>query len=247
MAMPHDQEARTILLNWIRTTLEEKGWRAYNWTLAAQLADTSLSRFLKNPTTAHLPSATTIFALAQAAKSYPNLLEPKKIELGKKLALLDGKLLTLMTSCSAELDEQTIEQEIAQLTDRRTTVVSYDTSNRAFAIECETRSMNAAGLLPGDHLICEPPDICPPRVGDTVVTLTSSGEVQPLRFAGDWLKPVSTDSDCEPVLCGETRIYGTVVQMSRPMRPMEPPKDKMNGKEKTQLIEIKTVSLLPTD
>jgi hypothetical protein len=35
--------------------------------------------------------------------------------------------------------------------------------------------------------------------------------------------------------------------MSRPMRPMDPPKDKVNGKEKTQLIEINTVSLLPTD
>jgi hypothetical protein len=247
MAKPHDREARTVLLNWINQTLKEKGWRAYNWTLAAELSDTSLTRFLKNPATAHLPSATTLIALAHAAESNPNLLEAKKLELGKKLPLLDGKLLTLMASCSADLDGLTIRQEIEQLTERRTTVVSYDTSTRAFALECETRSMNAAGLLPGDHLICEPPEIVPPRVGDTVITLSSSGEVQPLRYAGDWLKPVSTDTECEPVLLAETRVYGTVVQMSRPMRPMDPPKDKVNGKETTQLIGIKTVGLLPTD
>lgn len=218
MAKHHETEARERLLHWINGTLTSRGWKAYNWTLKAGLADTSLTRFLNRPNTAPLPSATTIVALAQAAESNPILLAEKKIALGRNLPLLDGKLLTLKVSCSPDLDHRTVTEEIEQLTDRRVPVVAHAASSEAFAVEVETRSMNAAGILPGDHLIIEPTTLCPPRLGDTVVVLTPKGEVQPMRVQTPWLVCVSTDAECGSILIENTTIHGVVTAMSRPLQ-----------------------------
>jgi hypothetical protein len=218
MAKHHETEARERLLSWINGTLTARGWKAYNWTLKAGLADTSLTRFLNRPSTAPLPSATTIVALAQAADSNPILLPEKKIALGRNIPLLDGKLLTLMVSCPHPLDTRTVAEEIGQLTDRRVSVVAHAASDQAFAVEVETRSMNAAGILPGDHLIVEPTALCPPRLGDTVVVLTPEGRVQPMRYQTPWLVCVSTDPECGSVLLENTAVHGVVTAMSRPLK-----------------------------
>lgn len=213
------QRIRRVLYDWMMSVLEEQDWSAAAWARRAEVTPTNLTRFLKDPDTASLPSAETIGRLAWAAGSEPRFLGPVRRtgeppahpEAFRVPVLTSGELRYLQTlsPAAAEAYLDRLRRDGA-----RTILLDTKPSRRAFALQVTSLHMNAGGLVPEDEVVLEPPDIFPPAKGDLVVT-TNDEHVCGYRYHPPLLVPVSTDSNCEPVLLRETALIGVALQVVR--------------------------------
>lgn len=70
--LDYNKMARRALRVWIRQVLDEKGWSAREWAMAAGTTPTNITRLLSTDD-APLPTAATLMRLATIARSQPNL------------------------------------------------------------------------------------------------------------------------------------------------------------------------------
>lgn len=68
-----DALARNAVRVWMRQVLEDKGWSANEWAVAAGTTPTNVTRLL-SPTNRSVPNMNTVAKLARVARSQPNLI-----------------------------------------------------------------------------------------------------------------------------------------------------------------------------
>lgn len=206
---------RKALYDWMTGVIDERGWSAAAWARLAEVTPTNLTRFLRDPEVASLPSAETIGRLAWAAGQEPRFLGQPHEAAGTRVPVLDLaglRALQLLGIHQAEefLDDARRNNGPGILYDRQA-------SRRAFALKVTSLHMNAGGLIPDDLVVLEPVDIVPPRRGDLVVVVEGA-HVCTYRWHPPLLVPASTDPVCVPVPCTEASILGVAIHLVRTLR-----------------------------
>lgn len=206
---------RKALFGWMRGVMEERDWTAAAWARVADVTPTNLTRFLKDPGEASLPSAETIGRLALAAGSEPRFLaEEPSGPAGARVPVLDIPQAREMLAMP-QRDAARFLAELARA--GRTIPAEPRPSPRAFALSITSLHMNAGGWLPRDHVVVEPADTVAAKQGDMVVVLDGDHACG-YRYYPPLLVPVSTDSSCCPMLFDGAAIAGVAVQLVRPLR-----------------------------
>jgi len=224
---------REALFRWMSGVLHQRGWSAAAWAREAGVTPTNLTRFLKDPDTASLPSAETIGRLARAAGSEPRFLSPAGPGSGRPNgggpdgtgANGAAKRVPVLSSAQfrrvMEMPDGEAVSHLARLLRDGAPSLPFDhgVTERACALKVTTLHMNAGGMLPDDYVVVEPPDRLPVEMGDLVVVLDGDG-VCGYRYYPPLLVPVSTDSGCStPLRLDQAAIAGVAVQLVRPLRP----------------------------
>lgn len=208
-------DTRRALLRWMTGVMEAHDWSAGAWARAAGVTPTNLTRFLRDPVDASLPSADTIGRLARAAGSEPRFLDDGAYPAVSRVPLLDLDRVHALMALGRRAGEAYLS---AALRDGTPCVaVDRPASRRAFALRIGSRSLNAAGVLPNDRVVLEPLDLLPPKPGDVVVTV-SDHTVCGYRFFPPHLLPVSTDPDCAPTPINDAHVAGVAVHVVRALR-----------------------------
>jgi hypothetical protein len=210
------QQIRESLHRWLRTVMDEREWTAAAWAKRADVTATNLTRFLKDPETASLPSAETIGRLAFAAGSEPRFLsDDRTADTTCRVPVLShDQILRVM-----DLSRPEVEDYLAGLLRRGSRCVLMDqrTSPRAFALQINSLHMNAGGLLPQDQIVIEPVDQVPPRKGDMVITVDGTS-LCAYRYYHPQLVPISTDPQCCPMVIDGAGMVGVAILVVRPLR-----------------------------
>ncbi|EWY40055.1 hypothetical protein N825_03490 [Skermanella stibiiresistens SB22] len=210
------QQIRESLHRWLRTVMDEREWTAAAWAKRADVTATNLTRFLKDPETASLPSAETIGRLAFAAGSEPRFLsDDRPTDTACRVPVLSHEqILRVM-----KLSHPEVEDYLAGLLRRGSRCVLMDqrTSPRAFALQINSLHMNAGGLLPQDQIVIEPVDHVPPRKGDMVITVDGTS-LCAYRYYHPQLVPISTDPQCCPMVIDGVGMVGVAILVVRPLR-----------------------------
>lgn len=209
---------RSALLAWMTGVLDERDWTAAAWARAADVTPTNLTRFLKDPGTASLPSAETIGRLAIAAGREPRFLDT----MTASAAPARPGIPLLLPEQARQLRQQT-DLEVPAFLDqvRRTGAPCLEpdpsATARAFAMRITSLHMNAGGWVPGDCVVLEPADRNSLRRGDAIVVLVGD-QVCGFRCHPPLLVPASTDSACCPLLLDEAVIVGIAIRLLRDLR-----------------------------
>lgn len=208
-------DTRRALLRWTTSVMEARGWSAAHWSRLAQVTPSNLTRFLSDPARGSLPSTETIGRLARAAGAEPRFIDEMEPVPVLRVPLLDhDQVLALL-----DLGRRAAETFLAAALQQNGTGVAVErsASSRAFALTIASRSLDAAGVLPEDKVVLEPPDVLEPRVGDMVVTV-GGGAFCAYRFFPPHLLPVSTDPGCGPASIADARVAGVAVHVLRVLR-----------------------------
>lgn len=205
---------RKALCDWMEGVLDERGWSAAAWARRAEVTPTNLTRFLRDPDHASLPSAETIGRLAWAAGSEPRFLAQDSAPPIRVPVLQVAQLRALR-----QLGPRQAEEFLDELRLRTAPCVLYDrdVTRRAFALRVTTMHMNAGGLVPDDLVVLEPTDVAPPSVGDLVTTVDGD-HVCAYRWYHPLLVPTSTEPACKPVACDDVAVVGVAVHLIRALR-----------------------------
>jgi SOS-response transcriptional repressor LexA len=206
---------RKALYDWMSAVLDERGWTASFWARRAEVTPTNVTRFLRDPETASLPSAETIGRLARAADCEPTFLDGEAPPRPVRVPILDIAQLRALRM----LGPRQAREYLEEIASRGSQSVLYDrgASQRAFALRLTSPHMNAAGLLPQDVLVLEPVDVQPPDRGD-LVAIVDGDHVCAYRWHCPLLVPASTDPQCEPIPCDEASVIGVAIHMVRPLK-----------------------------
>ncbi|WP_207479745.1 XRE family transcriptional regulator [Arenibaculum pallidiluteum] len=213
------ERIRRALHDWMRDVLDQRGWSAAEWARRADVTPTNLTRFLRDPARASLPSAETIGNLAWAAGTEPRFLgraREREVPPVQRVPVLTIAQLRRLRG----LDRVDAERFLDDLARGNGPTVLLDGTARhgAFALRITSLHMNAGGLMPEDHVVLEPPTVLAPSWGDLVVTV-SGYHVCGYRYHPPLLVPASTDSSCGPAFVEEETIVGVAVQLVRSFRP----------------------------
>lgn len=208
-------DTRQALLRWMAGVMEAHAWSAAAWARRAGVTPTNLTRFLRDPALGSIPSADTIGRLARAAGCEPHFLDQSAHPPVCRVPLLLLDQVHVLMTLGRRAGEAFLT---AALRDGAPSVtVDHPASRRAFALKISSRSLNAAGVLPDDRVVLEPPDLLPPKLGDMVVTV-SDDTICGYRFFPPHLLPVSTDPDCGPTPIDDAHVAGVAVHVVRPLR-----------------------------
>jgi hypothetical protein len=208
-------DTRRAILRWMIGVMEARGWSAGAWARLAGATPTNLTRFLRDPVNGSVPSADTIGRLARIAGSEPRFLDELAYPLVSRVPLLSPEQVRTLLGLGRRAGEAFVATALRD--GRGSVAVDCQASRRAFALRIGSRSLNAAGVLPDDCIVLEPPDELPPRQGDVVVTL-SGGTVCGYRYYPPQLLPVSTDPDCHPTLIEDAPVAGVALHVVRALR-----------------------------
>lgn len=76
----HDDKrmARNFVRAWMRSVLEDKGWTANEWAVAAGTSPTNITRLLSGE--GSVPTVETIMKLARIARTQPNMIRVGEVE-----------------------------------------------------------------------------------------------------------------------------------------------------------------------
>jgi hypothetical protein len=70
--------ARNFVRVWMRAVLQDKGWTANEWAVAADTSPTNITRMINGD--GSVPTVETIVKLARIARSQPNLIGASEVE-----------------------------------------------------------------------------------------------------------------------------------------------------------------------
>jgi hypothetical protein len=206
------ERVREALFRWISGVMEERGWSAAAWARYAEVTPTNLTRFLRNPETASLPSAETIGRLAWAAGREPRFLsDGPNTEVCRIPILMPEQVRTLLTLNHAQVKDFIHE---ALRDNGQCIAIEQRPSPCAFGLQITSHHMNAGGLLPEDQIVVEPIDLLPPRQGDLIVAIDGS-MVCGYRYFPPYLVPTSTDSTCCPIAHDGATVAGVAIHVTR--------------------------------
>jgi hypothetical protein len=196
--------------------MDERGWTAAAWAKRAEVTATNLTRFLKDPDTASLPSAETIGKLAFAAGSEPRFLSSNgPVSAACRVPVLDHDQIRKVMALSRSAAEDYVSAALRG--GGPCVLLDQPTSARAFALQINSLHMNAGGLLPRDQIVIEPIDQVPPRKGDMVITVDGMS-VCAYRYYHPQLVPISTDPGCCPMFAEGASMVGVAILVVRPLR-----------------------------
>src|SRR4051794_6204998 len=210
------QHIRVSLHRWLKSVMDERGWTAAAWAKQADVTPTNLTRFLKDPENASMPSAETIGRLAFAAGSEPRFLAHNgPPSPACRVPVLSHEQIRIVMGLTRARAEEYVS---AILNDgARCVLLDHPTSRRAFALQINSLHMNAGGLLPQDQIVIEPVDQVPPRKGDMVITVDGSS-LCAYRYYHPQLVPISTDPGCCPMFAEGAELVGVAILVIRPLR-----------------------------
>lgn len=195
--------------------MEARGWSAAHWSWLAQVTPSNLTRFLSDPARGSLPSAKTIGRLARAAGSEPRFIDERDPAPIKRVPLLDHDQVVALLALGRRAAEAFLAAALRQ--NGGCVALERSASARAFALTIASRSLDAAGVLPGDRVVLEPTDVLERRAGDVVVAV-GSGAFCAYRFFPPHLLPVSTDPGCGSASVADARVAGVAVHVLRVLR-----------------------------
>jgi hypothetical protein len=210
------QQIRLSLHRWLKSVMEERDWTAAAWAKRADVTATNLTRFLKDPGTASMPSAETIGKLAFAAGSEPRFLSSNTpLSPACRVPVLSHEQILKVMSLPRGAAQDYVSAAV--LGGGPSVLLDRPTSPRAFALQINSLHMNAGGLLPRDQIVIEPVDQVPPRKGDMVITVDGMS-ICAYRYYHPQLVPISTDPDCCPMVADGAEVVGVAILVVRPLR-----------------------------
>ncbi len=207
-------DVRRALYRWMTGVMSERGWTAAAWAKAAGVTPTNLTRFLRDPDAASIPSAETLGRLSWAAGSEPRFLADGQPGGFHRVPLLSVE----QARMAMRLERRRCRSYLAALLEEggKSVLIDRQASARALALRITSSHMNAAGVIADDRIVLEPVDLLPPRTGDLVVTLEGDCCCG-YRYFHPLLVPVSTDAACVPVSCENAAILGVAIYLVRPL------------------------------
>ena len=194
----------------------ERDWTAAAWAKRAEVTPTNLTRFLKDPENASLPSAETIGRLAFAAGVEPRFLSGNApVSTTCRVPVLSHEQIRVVMGMTRARAEEYVTDILND--GARCVLLDQPTSRRAFALQINSLHMNAGGLLPQDQIVIEPVDQMPPRKGDMVITVDGTS-LCAYRYYHPQLVPISTDPACCPMFAEGADLVGVAILVVRPLR-----------------------------
>lgn len=209
---------REALFKWISSVMEERGWSAAAWARHAGVTPTNLTRFLRNPVSASLPSAETIGRLAWAAGREPSFLSDEPSSEVCRIPILTLEQIQTLLTLSRSQAKDFIREALRD--NGRCIAIEQRLSPCAFGLQITSQHMNAGGLLPEDRIVVEPVDLLPPRKGDLVIAIDGS-TVCGYRYFPPYLVPTSTDSTCCPIEHNGATVAGVAIHVTRSLYHLE--------------------------
>jgi hypothetical protein len=210
------REIRESLHYWLCSVMRERNWTAACWAKRADITPTNLTRFLKDPDRASLPSAETLGRLALAAGSEPKFLSNGHLPAACRVPVLTLEEIHHLKGLKGRREAEEFLAD-AQRSTGRCVLLDRPTSARAFATRINSIHMNAGGLLPDDRIVIEPFDYLSPQRGDMVITVDGRS-ICAYRYYPPQLVPVSTDAACCPMFCDGADMVGVAIQVIRSLR-----------------------------
>tara|TARA_R100000700_G_scaffold8515_1_gene12420 strand:+ start:1781 stop:2374 length:594 start_codon:yes stop_codon:yes gene_type:complete len=197
--MKKKEPAIEQVAQWMESVLKMNNWTAQDWAKKAQTSPTNITRFLSKR--AHLPNSATIFSLAEAAKSNPNVFSNDQYCVSIPIVTAKDKNMA----------------EVRKLMPHGSYNVNVDVSAEAFTVTLDTDSMTLAGLLPGDRLICEPEQSLPRRHGHIIV-YRDGKTISAGKYLPPYVMPHSSNAERQPIDVDSVDVMGIVVQSIRDLR-----------------------------
>ena len=197
--------ARDELRTWLRRVLAERGWTAEQWARHADLAPTTLTRFL-NKEGHWILSFKTVRKLADAAGvALPGSFDDDGVTKPhlKRVPLLKP-------SKTAVFNRRTLRDMADKA--REFIAADIDPHQEVYAVEVSVPSY--MGVQVGDMILFEPFDAKQCAPGDLILAKTARG-IGPFGYHPPLLVPQSSDRQIEPIRINEAQIVGRALQLVR--------------------------------
>jgi hypothetical protein len=202
---------RQAVIAWMKTVLATNEWSAEEWARRSNASATSITRLLKEPDTANLPSTDTLAKLARAAGSQPVFAGEAFGRIGNRVPLID--LPTLLRFLKSDVRVQIAM--ISKLKDEGpTTLVPYKTSVRALSMVVTADTFSGRGIYPGDTITVEPPDVIPCTPGSLVAAVVDN-KLGVYLYQPPHLIPHPAGGPIEAVLIKDAKVWGRVIHQHR--------------------------------
>lgn len=174
--MSVDQDTRNEIERWMRHVIETSGLTASAWAEKANVAGTSITRFLSAKGDGFIPSMKTIGRLAAVVGSQPEFIAIQPV---RHVPQLQTEEIIYMLENNESFAG--LSKEAATIP-----VDTGVTGTRAFAAQLETASMAGMGLNKGDTIIVDPDET--PQT-DSLVAVIVDGKLNCYRYAPPQLIP----------------------------------------------------------
>lgn len=194
-----EPDLRRRLHEWMLQVLKARGWAPEAWARRAETTPTNLTRFIRDPVAAPLPSSRTLAQLGHAAGDVPPLLPYQLAIPTVKVPRLSTQMLLAGATSSNQGAGGYVEW----------VAVMDDVSTHTFAVSLETDAMQARGLVAGDILIVDP-DI--PPVHGAVIAVLLEDKVSAGIYGPPYLIPQATSAEHKPLPIGKVRVLGVCRQ-----------------------------------
>lgn len=216
--MDQNELQRANLRQWMRHVMQERSWSMDAWARKAGTTPTNITRFVSGNYD-HLPSLKTILKLASVAGSSPNLFaapddhpfntiqEIREIKVYKTADILQ-------TLQSGKYGVDMLKSQFGPLT---TLADAGNLPLNTWAMEVQSRSMDASGIMPGDMAFIDPSTL--PETDDLVMVALdchskTSKICHVMTFKPPYLMPNST-GHMKVVNMDDGDVIGKVIRITR--------------------------------
>ena len=193
---------------WMRQVMSEKGVSCEAWAKSAKVSPTTLTRFLNDPESDHIPSTKTLIKLSEKAGSQPNLLGAM------------GVVTASPTQSVPLIDPRDMRGGVwewgAAVEGSKARHVTHGAPIGADVVAIKNRSdaMRGEGIHYGDTLIVEPYHGDGELAAYTMVVVqTEDGLTHPARYMGEFV--VFANPQMVPVASSELLVIGTMKWVGR--------------------------------
>ena len=209
------QQIRLSLHRWLKSVMEERDWTAAAWAKRADVTATNLTRFLKDPGTASMPSAETIGKLAFAAGSEPRFLSTNTpLSPACRVPVLSHEQIRKVMALSRSAAQDYVSAALLGGTQRSAGPADIAPRLRA-SDQFAAHERRRAAAARSDRDRADRSGAA--RKGDMVITVDGTS-LCAYRYYHPQLVPISTDPDCCPMVADGAEVVGVAILVVRPLR-----------------------------
>lgn len=201
MQGPTKMRQQQIVRQWMDDVMRKTGWAPERWARQANIAPTTITRFLNSENYTYLPSYRTLTKLAGAANVSPPDTSGTPLEAVRRIPVYTASDLKSHRTRRSALPHMATTAPLSEL---------------AFAAVVGAESMTAHGIHKGDRVVLEPPEIYTPSDGDLIAARYGDTVYVYEVYAGSWIPHGSTEH--RPIQADSNHLLGTVFEVSRPVR-----------------------------
>lgn len=208
-----EESYRRELRVWMRQVISTKRLNPESWAREADVAGSTIRRFLNGGSHSPTPSLDTISKLADVAGFGPSM---KFGRIAKGVNLGTNKVRLITPDLAARLSSRSSYQDLFSEIEA-SDFISVDEgmcSTMAYAVEIEHESVNQLGVFKGDIAVIEPIWSREPKLA-SLVLVEDFTQVMVMTFHQPMMIPRSTDPTYEPRAIDDVTILGTLVEVRR--------------------------------